>query len=145
MNDKSAKTAMSRKVLPTPTRYLLKNGMLKGDILDYGCGKCHDLNNQHFTSEGYDPHHRPVEPAGKYDTIICNFVLNTIDCKFRRALVVQSILDLLVDGGVAYISVRNDVAKLRGRTTRGTWQGYVIPPGNLIHQTVSYRMYALTK
>lgn len=119
--------------------------MIGGRTLDYGCGKCHDINNLFFKSEGYDPHYRPELPAGQYETILCNFVLNTIESNFNRAIIIQKILDLLSPAGTAYISVRNDVKKLIGLTKLGTWQGYIIPPGKLIHSCPSYRLYRLTK
>lgn len=31
-------TAIKRTDISVPTRYLLKNGLLKGRILDFGCG-----------------------------------------------------------------------------------------------------------
>lgn len=119
--------------------------MIGGRTLDYGCGKCHELNNLFFQAEGYDPHYRAELPTGQYETILCNFVLNTIESNFDRAIIIQKILDLLSPTGTAYISVRNDIKKLNGLTKRGTWQGYVIPPGKLIHSCPSYRLYQLTK
>ena len=143
--DKSHLTATSRRNLPLPTRWLLGRGLLGGRTLDYGCGRCHELNNRFFQTDGYDPHYRPELPTGQYETILCNFVLNTIDSNFNRAIIIQKILDLLSPTGTAYISVRNDVKKLNGLTKLGTWQGYVVPPGKLIHSCTSYRLYRLTK
>ena len=145
MTDNSYKTAIKRRGLPNPTRWLLSQRLLRGTILDYGCGKCHEINNQNFVTDGYDPYYRPEVLIKKYDTIICNFVLNTLESIFERVAIVQRIRRLLSSNGVAYISVRNDKKKLNGITSRGTWQGYVIPPGELIKETPSYRIYRLTK
>lgn len=140
------RTAIHRKSLPTPTRWLLKEGLVAGLTLDYGCGHCHEINNRYFLADGFDPHYQPhgVQHIS-YDTVLCNFVLNVIPSKETRAFICREIQKLLKPNGLAYISVRNDQKKLRGYTSRGTWQGYVIPPGKLIHTTSSYRMYSLTK
>ena len=145
MVNNSYKTAIKRKGLPNPTRWLLYQGLLKGTVLDYGCGKCHEINNQHFVADGYDSYYRPEILIKRYDTIICNFVLNTIESIFERVAIVQRIRKLLSSNGVAYVSVRNDKKKLNGFTSRGTWQGYVIPAGELIKEVPSYRIYRLTK
>ena len=146
MTDNSHKTAISRKTLPLPTRWLLARGLLRGTILDYGCGKCFDLNNLFFVSDGYDPYYRKdgIEHYS-YDVILCNFVLNVIGNSAARQGVEDDIQYLLALDGKAYISVRNDLKRLKGCTKRGTWQGNVIPPGKLIHQCASYRMYELGK
>ena len=119
--------------------------MIVGRTLDYGCGRCHELNNHFFQAEGYDPHYRPELPVGQYETILCNFVLNVLPTNLERGTVIHKILDLLTPTGTAYIAVRNDIKKLNGITKRGTWQGYVVSPGTLIHSCPSYRLYQLTK
>ena len=118
-----------------------------GATLDYGCGRCHDLNNKHFPSDGYDPHYRPDGIRLQvYDTILCNFVLNTLPSKLQRWFVVVKVQYLLSPGGLAYFSVRNDKKQLKGWTSKGTWQGFVnVPGGELIHKASSYRLYRLTK
>jgi len=49
----------------------------------------------------------------------------------------------LAHGGTAYISVRNDLKKLKGQTAKGTWQG----PVNLnlpeLKECANYRMFIL--
>lgn len=145
MEDKSHLTATSRKLLPLPTRRLLERGMIVGRTLDYGCGRCHELNNRFFYAEGYDPHHKPELPTGQYETIICNFVLNVLPTQLERGTTIHKILDLLSPTGTAYFAVRNDIKRLNGLTKRGTWQSYVVPPGELIHSCPTYRLYRLTK
>jgi hypothetical protein len=136
---------MSRKTLPAPTRWLLARGFIQGRTLDYGCGKCHDINNLFFKADGVDPYYRMVEIGTQYDTILCHFVLNVIEEEPERWSVLQTIRNLLAPTGIAYISVRNDLQKLNGCTSRGTWQGNVKVPGLLIKTTPSYRLYRLTK
>jgi hypothetical protein len=146
MTDKSHKTAISRKTLPLPTRWLLSRGLLKGAILDYGCGKCFKLNNLFFVSDGYDPHYRLSGIRHEsYDTILCNFVLNVIESQEMRNTVVEHIQSLLAHDGIAYITVRNDTHKLNGCTKRGTWQGLVTPPGHLFKYTANWCMHIMYK
>lgn len=77
-------------------------------MLDYGCGKCHALNNEHFVAEGFDPYFRPINLDQKFDTIICNYVLNVVD-EPARTQILNQIVSLLNPGGKAYISVRRDM------------------------------------
>lgn len=110
--NKSHLTAIGRKKLPSPTQWLLKNKCL-GDIefedvvLDYGCGKCHSVNNQHFVADGYDPHYFPngLSEGWSYNFIICNYVLCVIPTHQERMAVLQKIQLLLTKNGVAYISL----------------------------------------
>ncbi len=137
--DKSARTAIGRKSLSLPTRYLLETGRLQGAVLDYGCGRGYDCDSLGF--DGYDPNHRPEMLVGHYDTVICNYVLNVIPEELDRIDVVHSIRDYLTPGGVAYISVRNDSFN-EGYTSTGTWQGKVsVPFGTLVRTCAGYRMY----
>lgn len=137
---------MPRRGLPAPTKWLLRRGLVVGRTLDYGCGKCHELNNRFFVADGYDPFYRPHGlERSHYDTIICNFVLNVIPNESAQNEVIGIIKSHLFHKGNAYISVRNDIKKLRGYTKRGTWQGNVIVPGELLHSTNSYRLYRLTR
>ena len=75
-------TAIKRTDLSVPTRYLLQHDLLKGRILDFGCGFGYDtdeLKNRDFDIIGYDYYYRPNYPEGKFDTIICNYVLNVLE------------------------------------------------------------------
>ena len=75
-------TAIKRTDLSVPTRYLLQHNLLKGKILDYGCGFGYDtdeLKNRGFDIQGYDYYYRPDYPEDKFDTIICNYVLNVLE------------------------------------------------------------------
>lgn len=149
---KSHLTAISRKTLPLPTRWLLKNkrvslqpGQL--DVLDFGCGKCISVNP--VTWDNYDPHYKPWNDAyhkPSYDIIICNYVLCTLP-RATRMPVLKEIQSLLKDHGIAYISVRNDKPKQGwGVNKRGTYQGRVstlkLP---LLYECASFRIYVMIK
>ena len=141
--NKSGRTAITRKNLSLPMAYLLETGGLRGECLDYGCGRGFDCDS--LGMDGYDLNHRPELPTGQYDTIICNYVLNVIADPLERVMTVVLIRELLKPGGVAYISVRNDSFK-EGYTSTGTWQGKVsVPFGTLVKKCSGYRMYRVAK
>ena len=72
-----------RKSLSYPTRRLLSMGLVRGRVLDFGCGTGIDvafLRKQGLEVTGYDPHYAPEPPDGRFDTILCHYVLNCISC-----------------------------------------------------------------
>lgn len=141
MNTNSHKTAITRRSLSAPTKYLMSQNLLKGTLLDFGCGKGYDCD--HLKCEGYDPHYRPNKLLkNEYDTIFCNYVLNTLE-EDMHPQVIQKIKSLLSSEGVAYISVRNDLANLNGFTKKGTYQTPVDLDLPLIYKTSSYKIYEL--
>ena len=146
MASKSHLTAIGRKTLPRPTRWLLERGLVIGSVMDYGCGKCDKVNPPSWFN--YDPHYQPNANFGseRYDTIICNYVLCVLP-PTERLDVLKHIQVLLRLNGVAYISVRNDKPRSGwGVTKRGTYQGRVgdLPlPG--IYRCAGFRIYKLTK
>lgn len=106
MFDAPHKTAIKRKALSVPMRYLKEQELLKGRVLDYGCGRGDDADR--LKIEKYDPYHHPEMPRGKFNTITCNYVLNVISKEDGDA-VIEKIRNKLRKGGVAYISVRRDI------------------------------------
>ena len=138
----SHKTAKTRKTLSAPTKYLLKDNAFLGKVLDYGCGKGFDSDELGF--EKYDPHFFPKTPKGKYDTIVCNYVLNVINNDDAN-LVIAKIRSLLKSKGKAYISVRRDIIK-EGVTKSGTFQRNVILDlPVLVEVPKKFCIYLLTK
>lgn len=132
------KTAITRSKLPAPTQFLLDNGKLKGDILDYGCGRCHDINNQYFVADGYDPYFKDMKFDKQYDTIICNYVLNVVN-EEEREKILNDLYKLLKPGGTAYVTVRRDMKE--NYTTKETEQFLVYLPFNTVNKTSGYEMY----
>jgi len=126
----SHKTAISRKGPSVPCRWLHKQGLLAGRILDWGCGRGQDrawLDGQHIYAVGHDPHYRPKKPLKGllFETVLCTYVLNCIPNYFDRALIVEEALEYLAPGGWLYVSIRANKKDLKGWTSKGTWQGYV--------------------
>ncbi len=147
VENKSHLTAIARKGLPGPTKWLIMHGKLNGHyILDYGCGKCHEINNQNLSMDGYDPTFRPDGIVyKKYDYIICNYVLCVLPSLEERTAVLEKIKSLLSRTGVAYISVRNDTPKKgHGWTSRGTFQGKVELDLPIVHTDRLFKIYKLT-
>lgn len=144
MKHNSHLTAISRKTLPVPTRWLRKQGVILGRVLDYGCGKCASVNPPSW--DNYDPHFYPNGMSGKYDTILCNYVLCTLP-NDERMEILHDIQNHLTADGIAYISVRNDRPKQGwGISSRGTYQGRVRKlPLLCIRETSQYRIFRLTK
>lgn len=112
------RTAIARKALSAPVRYLQNEGLLKGRVLDYGCGKGSDASL--IGADKYDPHFFPTKPRRKYDTIICVYVLNVVTPK-DAAEIVESVRKLLKADGVAWFAVRRDI-EIPHITARGTLQ-----------------------
>ena len=111
MENNSELTAITRTKISVPTKILLQNDLLFGKILDFGCGKgfdVHYLKDLGFDIRGYDPYYQPNKPEMKFDTIICNYVLNVLE-PYKWQTVIDEIKTLLNDGGIAYICVRRDI------------------------------------
>jgi len=140
-------TAIYRKTLPLPTRWLLKNGYLSmySVTLDFGCGNCMSVNPTKW--DNYDPYYRPWTCWHKkcYKTIICNYVLNTLP-KAEHVPVLKEIQKKLDKTGNAYISVRNDKPKTGwGISKRRTYRSQVSLDLPIIHSNSSFQIYHLTK
>lgn len=116
-----ARTAMARRSVSVPMALLSKKGLLVGRTLDYGCGRGQDAD--HFKMAKYDPTWFPVKPAGPFDTITSNYVLNVTPPRVE-AEILADIRSLLTPGGIAYITVRRDV-HADGVTKSGTYQRIV--------------------
>lgn len=102
------KTAITRQQPSAPTKWLVDNYKLVGSILDYGCGKGFDATYYGFAK--YDPYYYPNKHIDKYETIICNYVLNVVDPS-EISSILNSIRALLHPNGSAYLTVRRDITK----------------------------------
>ena len=125
-NPKSATTAISRKTLSLPAKWLNENYLitLRHDevVLDYGCGRGIDADVLH--ADKYDPYWFPDKPSRKYDTIYSIYVLNVLQPE-HVSTVIETIKSYLAPGGTAYLAVRRDIDK-EGITSKGTQQWNVI-------------------
>jgi len=139
--NKSYLTAITRKTPSVPTTWLLSQRLLVGRTLDYGSGKGTD--SMFLGIESYDPHFQPDLPSGKFDTIICIYVLNVME-EAKANEVVVKVKDLLNPNGRAYFAVRRDIKK-EGITSRNTFQRNVILDLPIIRETSSYCIYSCPK
>ena len=141
--DNSYKTAIKRNKVSAPMRYLAENGLLTGELLDFGCGRGDDA--ERLSMDKYDPFYAPSVPKKQYDTITCNYVLNVIEFSISRYETLRRIEKLLKDDGTAYITVRRDKFE-EGRTSKGTYQTYVtLDLPVLIEKKGSFITYILKK
>jgi len=149
MINQSHLTAIGRSnKLPTPTRFLYEKGLLIPSVLDYGCGRCHNINNKFFNTEGFDPFYRPFFGEKKlYKTIICNYVLCVLPKKKEHLEVLKTIQSLLKEeDGIAYVSVRNEKPPQGyGWTPRKTYQAKVRLDLPVMKTTREFIMYELRK
>jgi diadenosine tetraphosphate (Ap4A) HIT family hydrolase len=117
-NPNSHLTAKERSTPSFPTKTLFDQRLIVGDVLDFGCGRGADaefLRRQGCNVVGFDPHYSPIYPDKKFDTILCNYVLNVL-LPEEQAHVLMAISELLQPSGKAYFSVRRDITKSGFRT-----------------------------
>ena len=140
-------TAIKRTDLSVPTRYLLQHDLLKGRILDFGCGFGYDadeLKNRGFDIIGYDYYYRPNYPEGKFDTIICNYVLNVLE-PYAQAEVLMNVTNLLSPNGTAFFAVRRDLTeegfRLHAIHKQYTYQCNVKLPFQSLVRNSSFELY----
>lgn len=113
VNKFSHLTAIERSYLSFPAQFLLKNNLLQGKVLDFGCGLGNDvklLNQKGFDVTGYDPYYFPEYPDEKFDTIICFYVLNVLFLE-DQSNVLMDVSHLLKPGGKVYYAVRRDLKR----------------------------------
>jgi diadenosine tetraphosphate (Ap4A) HIT family hydrolase len=146
-NKYSHLTAIDRIYLSSPARFLLANNLLRGKILDFGCGLGKDveiLRDKGFDIVGYDPYYFPQYPDRGFDTIICAYVLNVL-MPPEQAQVLMQVSHLLKPGGKAYYAVRRDLKKEGFRQHyvhhQPTYQCTVKLPFKSIHADESKEIY----
>lgn len=140
-------TAIERTSMSFPARWLKQNNFLKGEILDFGCGFGFDtdeLKKQGFDIWGYDNYYRPDYPEKRFDTIICNYVLNVLEPN-EQAEVLMSVSELLKPSGKAYFAVRRDLKSEGFRThyvyKKPTYQSNVILPFKSLFSNENCEIY----
>lgn len=148
MENNSHLTAITRTKLSAPSKILLQKGLLKGNILDFGCGKGFDVSYLRacgYKIQGYDQYYQPNKPNELFDTIICNYVLNVLESD-KWQDVINEIKHLLNNNGTAYIAVRRDVKKggYRKHGKGMTYQTNVELNFNKLCENAKYCIYILT-
>ena len=117
-NPNSHLTVKERLQASFPVRHLLRAGLIRGRVLDFGSGLGEDvvfLRQKGFDVSGYDPHYAPDPPQGKFDTILCLYVLNVL-LPEEQAHILMAVSELLAPTGGAYFAVRRDIQRDGFRT-----------------------------
>lgn len=143
VNRETYMTAITRRTASAPVKWLASIGLLdEPKILDYGCGKGKDA--EFLGCAKYDPYYQAKMPKGKYDRILCTYVLNTIKNDEQKLAIIDDIQFRLKLNGFAYITVRRDVKKA-GYTAKKTWQEPVRLNVVTVRKTSSYETYLIEK
>jgi ATP adenylyltransferase len=111
-------TAKHRTAPSFPLRQLLSKGLVHGRVLDFGSGLGTDvayLLKYGIDAEAFDPHYAPELPNGRYDTILCTYVLNVL-LPIEQAHVLMAISEILTPSGNAFLTVRRDIQRGGYRT-----------------------------
>ncbi|NJN98337.1 MAG: HIT domain-containing protein [Anaerolineales bacterium] len=104
-------TVKERRWPSFPTKQLFLQQQITGRVLDFGCGTGVDvkfLRENNLDVTGYDPYYAPDYPTDKFDTILCNYVLNIL-LPEEQAHVLMAVSELLKPTGKAYFAVRRDI------------------------------------
>lgn len=136
-------TAISRRQLSLPMRWLRNQELLRGKCLDFGCGRGGDATIMGFAYK-YDPIHFPDWPScGDFDTITCIYVLNTVTPDEQQEIL-KSMLELLRPGGRCFIAVRRDLPR-EGKRGRGCYQRYVELDLPILYEDSGFCLYQMRK
>lgn len=133
------RTAIHRKNLSSPAKWLSDNKLIAHPALDYRCGK--GMDAALLKIESYDPVHKPLMPFGEFQTILCTYVLNVVDAETGDDII-EDILYRLKYGGRAFITVRRDFKK-DYRNSYGVEQRIVKLGLPIIHETRNYCIYSV--
>ena len=141
-------TAKERDFPSFPTKWLLNNGYIKGNVLDFGCGFGKDvdfLKSKGYVIQGYDKYYNPFYPDNQqFDTILCNYVLNVLQTE-EQTEVLMACSELLKPGGKIYFSVRRDVIyegyRMHKLHKRPTFQCNVILPYKSVFKNETCEIY----
>jgi hypothetical protein len=134
----SYKTAIGRTKPSAPSVWLFDNDYIVGKLLDFGCGRGYDV--AYFDCDGYDPFYYKKYPTRRYDTILCTYVLNTLEPDDRLKVLTEIASLLKNDHSKAYLTVRRNV-KVPGYTSTGTYQENVVFPYPIVYKTGDYCIY----
>ena len=146
-NPNSHLTVKERKKPSLPVKALWERALINGSVLDFGCGLGIDvafLQEKDFAVIGFDPHYKPNYPKAKFDTIICNYVLNVL-LPEEQSHALMAISELLKPGGKAFFSVRRDIKRngflFNPKHKAKTYQCNVILPYTSIFRTENCEIY----
>ena len=114
--------AVKRQTVSFGADWLVDQGLVKGHVLDYGCGFGFDAD--HFGWNAFDPYYRQQMPEGPFDTIICNHVLNMLT-RASRLAAIEDIRTLLKATGIVWLIVPRNIPRSGKVAMRKRIQNYV--------------------
>lgn len=117
---------------------LVEAGLIWGRVLDYGSGRGFDA--KHFSWEAFDPHWGPAVPRGKFDVIVCTYVLNVLTLE-EAGPVLADIARRLRRRGRAYLAVRRDLP--RGELLHCGQRRVILPLPVVLERTRAFCIYRL--
>ena len=133
-------SAIKRNKPSSPAKWLHENRLLVGRTLDFGCGRGMDATT--YDLEAYDPYWRSNMPTGKFDTIICIYVLNVVTIQ-QGGSIIEQIKEKLKPGGKAYFAVSRNLKRTKGG--RDCIQRRVTLSFPSVREVGSYQIYKWTK
>lgn len=134
--------APDRRALSRTAQVLVDRRLIRGRVLDYGCGLGYDADQLGW--EAFDPYYRPTQLSGLYDTIVVNHVANILTRDSRSELFAR-VQALLADGGLAYFSVARNIPESGKPGPRRRLQNYVVLTLPSIYADAEEAIYALAR
>jgi hypothetical protein len=134
--------APERQGLSKTARVLVERKLIRGRVLDFGCGLGFDA--QQLGWEAFDPYYRPGQPTGSYDTIVVNHVANILT-RASREMLFHTVSALLTPTGTAYVSVARNIPVSGKHGPRRRIQNYVVLTLPTVFADNEEEIYALTK
>jgi len=124
-------TAIKRSKLSAPTKWAWKHNQIRSKIYDWGCGRGDDaefLKNDGFSVIAYDPYHCPENSPemvdfGQIQTVMNNYVLNVIEHKATRTILLKKIADKISDKTKVILSVRGR-NEIENNAEKKGWKAY---------------------
>jgi hypothetical protein len=134
--------APERTTLSKTARVLLDAGLIRGRILDYGCGLGYDADQEGW--EAYDPYYRAAKPSGVYDTIVVNHLANILTRASRKELLAE-VNALLAPEGSAYVSVARNIPETGKAGSRRRIQNFIMLTLPSVFLDAEEEIYQLVK
>ncbi len=105
--DNTEKSAIKRNKPSAPLLYLLKKKLIKGKVLDYGCG--YGVDAEKIGADKFDPNFWNHRPTRTYNQILCFYVLNVVDSGVNKIRIIRDMWKLLKTNGKIFFALRNDI------------------------------------
>ena len=102
--------AIRRSTVSFAAAWLVEQAYVRGRVLDYGCGFGFDAD--HYGWEAFDPYYRQRALEGKFETVVCNHVLNMLT-RTSRERAMGEMQGLLSAEGAAFLDCAQEHSRRR--------------------------------